>query len=158
VLFEQSPLVSDFVTEGDLRSEAGRISSRLGALAALKVPDAVFRLRTSRGDRRIALEVELTRKTKARYRELVRRLATQSDIDSTFFVTSCESITKLLGDAITEARANDPLVRVSDKRRGFYFCSVENLLERGLGANFVGDGRTFSLFSLASELQPMPVS
>lgn len=148
-VFEQSPLVSRYMPEHEIRQ---RLSEKYGKKerkdAGYKVPDGLFELKTSRGIKRVAVELELTVKSEPRYRKIFRELLTSSDFEIVLFITASEKMTEALRSIIAEVKADDPIVKGWPTKRGMYFATLENVLLEKLNAVFSGDGDPFSLASL----------
>ncbi len=148
-VFEQSPLISRYMPEHEIRQ---RLSEKYGKKerkdGGYKVPDGLFELKTSRGIKRVAVELELTVKSEPRYRKIFRELLTSSDFEIVLFITASDKMTEALRSIIAEVKASDPVVQGWPTKRGMYFATLENVLLEKLNAVFSGDSDPFSLASL----------
>lgn len=148
-VFEQSPLISRYMPEHEIRQ---RLSEKYGKKerkdGGYKVPDGLFELKTSRGIKRVAVELELTVKSEPRYRKIFRELLTSSDFEIVLFITASDKMTEALRSIIAEVKADDSVVQGWPTKRGMYFATLETVLLEKLNAVFSGDGDPFSLASL----------
>lgn len=148
-VFEQSPLVSRYMPEHEVRQ---RLSEKHGKKerndVGYKVPDGLFELKTSRGIKRVAVELELTTKSESRYRKIFRELLTSSDFEIVLFVTASDKMTEALRSIVAEVKAEDMVVRGWPTKRGMYFATLESVLLEKQNAVFIGDSDPFSLASL----------
>ncbi len=148
-MFSGSPLVSEFVPEHQVREILARKHGFEDAGGRhYKVPDGLFRLQTAKRTLRVALELEIARKGKARLRHIFKQLSRSRDFDVIFFVVADEAVLTLLKALLDEVRRKDLDVRFSKVRHGFYFARLADVLDRGLDATFEGDGKSFSLRGL----------
>jgi len=151
-IFESSRLVSGFVAEHELRA---LLEKRYGFLDKsdrhYKVPDGLFRLKAPRREFRAALELEIARKSKARYRHILKLLALSPDYDVTFFVIAEDSVRRVIGESLAEIKEKDVEMKLSGSRHGFYFIGLSALLDNGLDARMDGEGRSFSLREMERE-------
>ena len=156
-ILEGSPLVSNFVTEPELkRALAQSIGRDLTANDRHKVPDGQFTLTAGKRPLVVALELEMTLKRKERYFKSLENLATRSDIDTIFYVTAGPDLTRSIESALTRVRAVSTKVKLCPKYHGFYFASLSDVLENGLNAKFRGEQSEYSLNSLVQNVQHMP--
>ena len=148
-VFEQSPLISRYMPEHEIRQ---RLSEKYGKKerkdGGYKVPDGLFELKTPRGIKRVAVELELTVKSEPRYRKIFRELLTSSDFEIVLFITASDKMTEALRSIIVEVKADDSVVQGWPTKRGMYFATLETVLLEKLNAVFSGDGDPFSLASL----------
>lgn len=153
-IFESSPVVSDFQPEHLVReSLAKKYGFQDHEGESYKVPDALFQIKTARGTFRVALELEIAVKSKARYRKAIQNLSDTRDWDLVFFVVSERQRTDALQGTIADVRVNDPEIRRSKKRSGFYFIALDDFLRDRTSGEFHGENKTFSLQSLQREIE-----
>ena len=145
-----SGIISNFVSEAELRSQiaASTVHGPETQSHDWKVPDGMFSLVTKLGVSKVALEVELTQKAKARYAEIVQALLTTKQFNFVFFVCGSEKLEKLLSDAVASARSSNAYVKASDRSNGIYFCQLDKLRELRLNAPWCGESRTFTINDL----------
>ncbi len=152
-ILESSELVTAFQPEHIVREQlAKRYGYRDSEGNGYKVPDGFFRLRTAKGSFRVALELEIAVKTKARYRKALKLLSLSADWDVVFFVVSEKSRIGLLQGILADLRANDIDLKMSGRRNAIYFALLEEFQERKHGGTFEGERKSFSLASLADEV------
>jgi hypothetical protein len=149
-LFESSPLVSGYLTDVVQRRKVAAARGRpLSGRDRWKLPDASFRVALPDRSLKIALELELSSKSHARYDVMLRQLSTSPEVDSTFIVYRGRLIRESIEGILRALRAKDPQVRECPRYHGFYFAELQNLLDHGLEGTFEGEGKVFSLASLA---------
>lgn len=152
-VFELSPLVSNYMPEHEVRK---RLSEKYGRKerrdGGYKVPDGLFELKTVSRTMRVALELELSKKSESRYRKMFRELLTSSDCDAVMFVTDNERRIEALRKIMADVKEKDPVARDWPTKRGMYFATLESILSEKLNAVFHGDGKPFSLASLEKSI------
>lgn len=151
-ILTSSTFISQFISESELRSKIGFANSRGGDSKSSdwKVPDGQFSLRIESGEATVALEVELTRKAKARYSKIFEALLTSKQFKFVFIVCGDEKIEELLVRSLESARATNAFVKASERSNGIYFSQFEKLRRLGLEALWSGEGRTFSINELTN--------
>ena len=152
-----SPLVSQFLSENTVRSLlAKKHGYQEERDKRYKVPDAIFNLKTPSADFRVALELEMSQKSKARYKKLLRHLSTSDDFDLVMVVAKKAQIIELIRPILSDLWENDPVARLWKKRNGFYFVELENLLRDKKNAQLEGFKNAFTLESLAAAVLAKP--
>ena len=102
------------------------------------VPDGLFTLQDKLKRYKIALEVEMTRKSKKRmYRKIEAHLMSKN-FDFVFFVLGPKVPSHFFSSMLDAVLATSPRVRFSEKQNGIYFCELEKLRTEKLGAKFNG--------------------
>lgn len=153
-ILSASPIVSELISESELRSRIGkRLATTTAADHEWKVPDALFTLLTTRGPMTTALEVELTQKAKARYSKIVATLLTSKSFQFVFFICKDDRLATLIRNHIADARAKNALVRASKRSNGIYFCTLNDFRENCLDAIWDGEQNRFSINDLATQIQ-----
>lgn len=152
-ILKRSPLVSNYKPELKIKRElAKKHGLQKERDERYKVPDAIFTLKTTKRSFSVALELELSTKSKERYLRLFKLLCTSSDFELIFFIAKDDQLLSLLKANLSEVREKDPLVRIWRVKNGFYFVLLSELLEKGLGASFQGEDSEFSLAGLADDV------
>lgn len=152
-VLEKSPLVSSFTPEHAIRVLLNRRHhTTVKTDKRFKVPDAIFRLKTTSGIHCVALELECAQKSYRRYRQFLVKLSESKDVGMVFIICENSKILLILRDLLSELRQKDPKVKRTQENIGFYFSLLENLLNDGLNAVFDGEGKRFSLNSLNKEI------
>ena len=149
-ILEKSPLVSDYHSEAELRSEAAR--KKGGPLSEddlTKVPDGCFTLKCPSRVLKVALELELATKTEQRYRKMLRALCTLDNHNCAFVLSGRAATKARLECLLKDVRARDPYVLGFESYRGIYFGLASEFLAKGHDAKFYGEGKTFTLAELA---------
>ncbi|MBI4405089.1 MAG: hypothetical protein HY537_13075 [Deltaproteobacteria bacterium] len=151
-VFEESPLVSGYIPEHEVRRMlASRHGKEEKRNAGYKVPDGLFKLKTAQKILTVAVELELTLKSKNRYQRIFRELLTSADFDVVFILTANANMARAIRTIALDVRANDPYVRRWPIKRGLYFLPLDAFLTQRCEATFEGDGQPFSLKSLEKE-------
>lgn len=152
-VFEESPLVSHYMPEHEVRRMlASRHGKEEKRNAGYKVPDSLFNLKTATRILTVAVELELTLKSKNRYLRVFRKLLTSSDFDVVFILTANAKMADAIRTIALDVKANDPYVRRWPVKRGLYFIALDEFLTERSEATLKGDGQPFSLKSLEKEL------
>jgi len=150
VILEKSPIVSDYFSELQVRVT---LAKRHGIQASrdekYKVPDALFTLKTRKGPLVVALELEMTLKSKARYQKIFEQLSINSDFQLIFIIAKTESMKIRLIELLNEVRRNNVWVKAHRIKPGFYFSTLTEVMAMGLDARMHGEGEEFSLNDLA---------
>ena len=145
----KSPLVTDYFTDAELRSQ---MAKEYGASEARKrfmfVPDGTFSLKTAKGTYKVALELELSAKSKERYRKKFAHLLTTEAIDAVFFLIKDKAVERCVRSNAQYVKGNDPAVKWSPRVNAMYFADVTTFLKCRGDAPFFGADGSFSLRSL----------
>ncbi len=153
----KSPLVSGYVTDAELRSE---MAKQYGANEARKkfmfVPDGLFSLKTVQGTFKVALELELSVKSKERYRKKLTHLLTTHQISAVLFLVRDKTIEHCIKANLQYIKDNDWAVKGSSRINALYFADARKFLESGHDAPFFGDDGNFSLRSLEEAIAKKP--
>ncbi len=153
-VLETSPAISHFCPEQTVRETfAKKYGHSEQEGSGYKVPDATFQLKTRKRNFRVALELELTRKSKRRYRKIIKQLALSRDWDVVFFMLKEASLRKVITDILTELRAKDPEVRLAKFRHGFYFTQLSEVLTHGTSCEFHGEEKSFRISEIENQFQ-----
>ncbi len=147
--FEASPLVFDFVPEHELRRAAAKnLPRRSHREKAIEVADAEFTVKTQRGEYKILLELELTRKADQRYEKKFRRLVTRRDVSVALFIVRGSPLLAKLTAVLREAGRQSLMTADAWKEGRFAFALLEDFQRLGRACLFEGGGQTFSLAEL----------
>lgn len=153
-IFESSRIVSDFWPEHKVREDfAKRYGYKEREGSGYKVPDALFTLQTHNKQLRVALELELSRKSKARYRKLIKQLLVCAYFNIVFFIVAELSDLNLMKEILKRICEQDLDVKFSAHRHGMYFILLSEFLKHKLDGTFEGEGSTFSLKSLEKKIE-----
>ena len=107
-IFESSTLVSHFQPEVVLREQlATRYGHKEVEGLGYKVPDGLFVLQTQKRNFRVALELELTRKSSCRYRKIIKQLARSRDWDIILYIVKNKHIKCVIQNLLQELREKD---------------------------------------------------
>ena len=134
---EESPIVREFKTEGDVRDEL--LGGKLGPIDwrnAPTIPDGTFVYEVPGQRLRIALEIEVTMKSRARYFKILRNHLLNKTWDMTFYIMRDQSMLYRLLSLIEEVQIQDATVRVAKKVNGIYLCSLEEIQSQKLKAKW----------------------
>lgn len=149
-----SPVVSDFKTELELRSKLGREKFQLtnDQEREWKVPDGLFTLKTKKGSMRVALEIELSQKSKARYQKIIKSILIARKFEIVFFLCRNSKLMELISKEVSESRRTNPIVRASNRSNGIYFCTLDMLRNNGNDAHWCGEKNRFSISEIERSL------
>lgn len=118
---ERQGLLESYVFEPEMKAEElsqGRVPSKLDFA---KYPDAVIALRGQPVASKIALEIELSRKSPKRYRELLQASLNRKDVGAILFLARQKAIFEGLRSAMRE-------IRYPDWERPIGFCNLDEWL------------------------------
>lgn len=145
-ILEASPVVVDFKAEHEV---AAMLTRKYGyedsAGENYKIPDALFQFRTAKRLFRVALELEIAKKSRARYRKFIKQLSLSPDWDIAFVIAERDHTISVLKRVLADLRENDLEMKVSKVRHGIYFIQLADFLRAGLGGKFEGEGRALTL-------------
>lgn len=151
-IFEKCPAIYEYKPEQIVREElATRYGFEEQEGSGYKVPDATFQMKTRKGYFRVALELELTRKSKRRYRKIIKQLARSKDWNQVFFIVRELSTAKVITDLLKELCEKDSDLKFEKTRSGFYFAKLDELLKSKETCTFSGEEKSFSLLELAKD-------
>lgn len=148
-VFEQSLLISNYIPEHTLKRKYQKENSPFEISSEkLKIPDAVFTLKTSNETLQIALELECSRKSKVRYRNFFKKLSQLKYIDSAFIIYEDGTIKELLMEILKEMREKYKGSTLYKVNKGFYFIEYKQFLNLKLECPIQGENEEFTLKSL----------
>lgn len=151
-ILESSPIVKEYRTEGDVHHELlGGKKGPIDWQNAPTIPDGTFVYEVPGQRLRIALEIEITFKTRARYFKILRNHLLNKTWDMTFYIMRDQAMLHRLLALIEEVQAKDAAVRVARKINGIYLCSLDEIKTQKLKAQFTNGKRTISLDELAQQ-------
>ena len=146
---QKSSLVSNFIPERKVRAIlGGKYGKQSPSQERYKVPDGMFSLQAQGKIFRVALEVEMTLKSKKRYRNSFECLLTSPDFDLIFFVVKDKPTREKLMSHVTEAKARSLALKFAKRINGCYFALLSDVLSKSLLAAFTGENSSFSLNGL----------
>lgn len=149
-ILEVSPLVRDFKTEPELRKKmyGDQISQRNWERKPT-IPDAVFTLVTPGHAMPIAIELELTVKSKRRYARIFRNHLLARHWKLVIYIVKDEKFRVSLMALLGQIKENDIHLRMERSVNGVYFCSIDNFLRLKLATPLVSSKREISLEQIA---------
>ncbi len=153
-ILETSPVVREFKTEAEVKSEL--IGERKGPVdwkTAPTIPDGTFVYEVPGQRLRVALELEITQKSRARYFKILRSHLLNKNWNMAFYILRDQRLLTHVLSLVDEVKREDASVRVARRVNGVYFCSVENFLKDGLKAHFTDGKKEISLDELAKNVQ-----
>lgn len=153
-ILSESSVVGDFVTEVELRGRHGKSHpiAMTGQDREWKVPDAIFTLTTKSSRLRVALEVELSQKAKARYQKIMKALLLSRQFEIVFFLCKDERILNILRNEVRETREQNPAVKLSSRSNGIYFTTLDLLRSMKTDAPWSGEESRFTLREIETSL------
>lgn len=156
-LLSQSPCISKWIPEHVLKAQAmAKINFhhlRDRGTQLLKVPDALFKIKTQGGRFNAALELEVTRKTKKRIFQKLEFHVTEPAYDFIFFVVKDEPLRQFLWEIYQSVLVESPRVKVTRQRNGIYFACLEDVRALKLEVPWTGEKDTLILANLVPEIQ-----
>lgn len=153
-ILEQSPLVGGFKMDHELRAEIADGKNRpANWQSAQLIPDAVFVQRTPKQSMKIALELELTQKSKRRYGRIFRAHLLAKKWNLTLYFVKDEALRKSLMETLEEVKRKDLEVRLAKVVNGIYFCLLEDFLLKGLETPMTNGKREISFAEMARRIE-----
>ena len=153
-VLETSPLVSDFLPEHRVREVLSeKYGYRPDQGNGYKIPDGMFYLKTAKRKFRVALELELTMKSKNRYVKLMKQLSLSRDWDVIFIISKDKVLKQKMEGILSAVRKSDYDIKLSKLNHGIYFATLSEFLSFKLECPLAGENKTFSLAGLADEIQ-----
>lgn len=149
-IFAESPIVKDFKTESDVRREmmTAAVQRQHWEKRPL-VPDATFLMEVPGKKMRVAIELELTGKTRPRYTRIFRNHLLTKNWQLVIYVVKDELLRKRLMDHLSEVKRTDIHVRIEKSVNGIYFCGLDEFLKARLDAPFSNGKKEISLNQIA---------
>jgi hypothetical protein len=144
--------VQSWKAEHELKPEVCRryalLSPELRGKKMGMIPDAVIRLALKDGVHNVALELELTQKSKKRLYEKIERYVVDPDFRMTLYIAKREHLFNLLQSIYREVLSTSTKAKVCRSRNGIYFATLEDLEANGKNTVFHGLRDKFTLSDL----------
>lgn len=149
-LFRESPLVGDFKTEAEVRSELFSEKTKLLHWeSAPTIPDATFVFKAPGHQMRVAVELELTAKVKRRYARIFRSHLLSKNWQMVIYIVKDVNFQKRLMKILSDIKERDVQVKLASTINGIYFCSLGEFLGQQLNAKLTNGKREISLSQIA---------
>ncbi len=149
-LFTSSPVIKDFKTEAEVTREITKgVQKSFDWKKAPTIPDATFVLLLSDKTMRVAIELELSAKNKARYQRIFRNHLLTDRWSIVFYIVKDQKLLDHLREQLRHCKESDVQVRVSKQINGIYFGSLESVLRDGLKATFFNGKQEISLAEIS---------
>lgn len=153
-ILEQSPLIFGFKMDHEIRAEFSDGKSRaVNWQDAQLIPDAIFVQRTPGQTIKIALELELTQKSKRRYGRIFRAHLLSKKWNLALYVVKDKALQKILMETLEEVKGKDLEVRLAKVVNGIYFCSLGDFLLKGLETPMTNGKREISFAEMARKIE-----
>lgn len=127
--FEQSPRLVGWTSESELRQICGAKSNK--HFQSL-IPDAVFRISYGKTVLTGILEVELSRKKKARIQSKLERYLLDSKADFILYAVTSPNLAKFVSTQVAEVRKRSVKVRLNPRNIPLLFINAIRLREKGV--------------------------
>ena len=153
-ILEQSPLILGFRMDHELRAEFSDGKSRPASWQNMQlIPDAIFTHRTPSGSVKMALELELTQKSKRRYGRIFKNHLLSKKWNLTLYLVKDEALKKSLMETLGAVKGKDLEVRLAKVVNGIYFCLLEDFLSKGLEAPMTNGKKEISFAEMARRIE-----
>lgn len=156
-IFTESPIVKEFRTEAELKREL------MTALVQLqhwekrpRVPDATFMMDVPGKKMRVAIELELTEKTRPRYTGIFRDHLLTTNWQLVIYVIKDELLRKRLMLLLSEVKHTDIHVRIAKTVNGIYFCGLDDFLKSRLDTPISNGKKEISFNQIAKSFGLKP--
>jgi hypothetical protein len=149
-ILEGSPVVKEFKTEAEVKNEllSGR-RTPVDWKNAPTIPDATFMYEVPDQKVRVAVELELTQKSRARYFKIFRSHLLNKTWGITFYIVRDEPLFAKVREILSDVKSHDVQLRVARKINGVYLCRLDKFLADELNATFSNGKEEISLDQLA---------
>lgn len=149
-ILERSPIIKNFKTEGEIRHEILKAHSKLLHWESSPLlPDASFEIHTPDRTMRVAVELEMTSKTKRRYTRIFRKHLLSKHWDFVIYIAKDDKLMNRLIRCYKEIRGKDIELKIAKSVNGFYLCTLDEFIKNQLGTQLVGEQETISLTEIA---------
>lgn len=144
-----SNLVSGFIPEKKLSAQLLRNTKiRSEYKKGDKIPDGFFTLNLSGERQSVALEVELSLKSKERYEKIFTKHSLTKYWNTVFYVVKDEPLRQKLLSYLAEIKEKVFLLRTHKEQNDIYFALVDEVLNKKLLADFIDKDVRFNLHDL----------
>lgn len=151
-ILEKSPVVHEFKTEAEVKNELlGGSKGPVDWKTAPTIPDGTFVYEVPGQRLRVALELEITQKSRARYFKILRSHLLNKTWNMAFYILRDQALLDHVLPLVDEVKREDASVRVARRVNGVYLCSLENFLKDGLKTRFTDGKKAISLDELAQK-------
>lgn len=96
----------------------------------------------------IALEVELSAKSKRRYESIFLKHLFSKEWDVIFYMAKDKALRTILMSNLKKIKEENILLRNPDRINDIYFCLVDEFTNKGLSTLFIDENVEFSLLKL----------
>lgn len=149
-ILESSPVVKDFQTEAAVKNELlGGQKGPIDWKTAPTIPDGTFIYEVPGQRLRVALELEITQKSRARYFKIFRNHLLNKNWNMAFYILRDQAMLENVLAILEEVKVEDVTVRVAKKVNGIYLCALDLFLKDELKAQFTDGKKEISLDELA---------
>ena len=145
----ESSIIKDFIPEyqiayGMLKNSKGKEKYAKKD----KIPDGLFTLLVQGKPQKVALELELSLKSKRRYELIFSKHLLSRNWSTVFYIVKDETMREKLMDYVKEIKRKSFLLRREKRLSSIYFSLVDEVLEKRLHALFMNQRIRFSLKDL----------
>ena len=144
-----SNLVSSFIPEKKLSAQLLRNTKiKSEYRKGDKIPDGFFYLNISGEEQSVALEVELSLKSKSRYEKIFTKHSLTKYWSTVFYIVKDEPLRQKLLSYLEETKEKVFLLKTHKKQNDIYFALLDEVLDKKLLADFIDKDVKFSLHNL----------
>lgn len=149
-IFVSCPEVSGYKSEGKIRKEISRrTSSLLHWEKRGNIPDSYFELKMPDRVLRVAVELELSDKSRRRYERIFRNHLLSQSWDLVIYLVKDATLKNYLLSLLQTSKDRDIQVRVAKMINGVYFGELDDFLKNGLDVKLTNGRRELSFKELA---------
>lgn len=156
-IFTESAIIKEFKTELEVRRElmTGPVQLQHWEKKPL-VPDATFMMEVPGKKLRVAVELELTVKTRTRYTRIFRNHLLTRNWQLVIYVVKDELLRKRLMRHLSDVKSSDIHVRIEKSVNGIYFCGLDEFLKTRLDTPISNGKKEISLNQIAKSFGLKP--
>ena len=153
VILLKSPLIKNFIPEHHIIKKLVKdLEVKKIAQNKDKIPDGIFTLWVQEKPQKVALEVELSLKSKRRYEVIFSKHLLSKNWETIFYIVKDEKMRKKLMDYLEEIKRINFVLKTEKKLNSIYFSLADEVLEKELEAIFMNQKISFSLKDLEKKI------
>ncbi len=145
----KSPLIKNFIPEYQIAGKLLKNSPIKNKYKNKdKIPDGLFTLRLNNRPQLIALELELSLKSKKRYENIFLKHLLTPSWDTIFYIVDDEAMREKLLERIKVLKRKSFLLKGEKRLNKIYFALIDEFLKKELNCLFVNDAVEFCIRNL----------
>ncbi len=149
--FEENKCVKEIIHEKDIARFFSSNKNSIITIESLRTfPDALVLMDVKNIDRYFTIELELSRKSKKRYKKIIKSHLLEQKWDFILYIVEDKSIEKVIKETLKELKERDFDVHKKELHNVFYFADLDTFLKEKSDTIFKSDNHQFSLNEINS--------